>query len=143
MLSVIRIYYKPAFCFQEERLIAENQSAFINKAYTTLLKPLSRGLYLLELKGNPLDERDSAVDPSFLAEVMEINEELVEGASNSEVMKDLEKSNAQRVAECVKDVSEAFQANNITLAKDALIRLKYFVNLDDKIREIFRKHMEA
>ena len=47
----------------------------MNEGYKTLQKPLSRALYLLELSGFPLTESGVAVEPEFLANIMEINEE--------------------------------------------------------------------
>ena len=35
--------------WQEEKKISEEQSSRVNEAYVTLLKPLSRGLYLVSL----------------------------------------------------------------------------------------------
>lgn len=55
----------------------------LNQAYKTLQSPLARGLYLLELEGYAIGERDNHVEPEFLFEIMELNEELDE-IENSE-----------------------------------------------------------
>lgn len=124
-------------------MVAENQSAFINKAYKTLMKPLTRGLYLLELKGDPLDEKNNAVDMNFLSEIMEMNEELMEASDHPEVIEDIEKTNTKKMEDCIKVVSDAFKVENIPKAKEYLIRLKYFTNIDDKLKEIQRMHMDT
>ncbi|XP_061673101.1 iron-sulfur cluster co-chaperone protein HscB isoform X2 [Syngnathoides biaculeatus] len=69
----------------EEQEYSAHQSALVNKAYQTLLKPLSRGLYMLELKGMRIDEgTHSGVDAEFLMELMEINEALEQAETPEE-----------------------------------------------------------
>jgi hypothetical protein len=47
-------------------------SALVNEAYQALKNPLSRGLYLLEVMGNPIDESSQISDMEFLGFVMEV-----------------------------------------------------------------------
>lgn len=71
----------------KEQEYSESQSALINKAYNTLLKPLSRGLYMLELEGMNIEEgTDSGADSNFLMKLMEINESLDEAQSPEEAI---------------------------------------------------------
>jgi len=126
---------------EDEQTIALSQSSYINKAYNTLLKPLSRGLYLLELRGDPLEETNSSVDPQFLMEIMEVNEDLAEAEGTESAVEELEMINNKRIAKCVKDISTFFSEGNVAEAKTSLIKLKYFTNIEDKIKEIYRKQM--
>lgn len=61
---------------QEEQEISEQYSSLVNKAYSVLVQPLARGLYMLHLHGISLEEKSTETDPQFLAEIMETNEEL-------------------------------------------------------------------
>jgi molecular chaperone HscB len=61
---------------EHERRLSVQRAAQINEAFRTLKQPLARARYLLELKGRPLDETDTAMDPSFLMEQMELRERI-------------------------------------------------------------------
>ena len=75
------------FLFQQEKKLAENQSSYLNAAYFTLLKPLSRGLYLLELHGEALEEGTVEMDSDFLMEIMDLNEQIAEANDKETVIK--------------------------------------------------------
>jgi molecular chaperone HscB len=70
---------------QEEREISERYSALVNRAYSTLQQPLSRGLYILHLQGINLHEDTTESEPQFLAKIMETNEELAEAQHPDDV----------------------------------------------------------
>lgn len=61
---------------QEKKTIASAQSSTINKAYQTLLSPLKRANYLLELQNMPLEESDTMDDNDFMMDIMEAFEEV-------------------------------------------------------------------
>lgn len=65
----------------------------LNQAYKTLSTPLERGLYLLQIQGHALsDEGEIIMDPEFLSEIMEINEEIHE-VEDHESLQRLQKTN--------------------------------------------------
>jgi molecular chaperone HscB len=67
-------------------------TTLVNEAYQTLRDPVSRARYLLSLSGaNPRDETDTdtAMDPAFLMEQMELRETLAEVRALSEPHKRL------------------------------------------------------
>ncbi|XP_063000390.1 iron-sulfur cluster co-chaperone protein HscB [Elgaria multicarinata webbii] len=119
---------------QTERDFSEQHSSLVNKAYRTLLSPLSRGLYLLELNGVELEEgTDPEADPEFLSEIMEINEKLSE-AHNDAKVEEMENFIAAKQAELIGSVSRAFDQDDFQEAKKVLAKMKYFANLEEKVK---------
>ena len=127
-----------SFSFQREKELAADQSSMINNAYFTLLKPLSRGLYLLELHGQTLEEGTVKMDNDFLMEIMELNEQIIE-ADTEETVIQLGKDNELMLRKMEKRLSEAFKEDNVTYAKEILQEMKYYDNLDRKIKELERE----
>lgn len=63
----------------QERRLSVQRAAQINEAFQALRDPLVRARYFLELHGVQVDnERDTAMDPGFLMEQMELREALSE-----------------------------------------------------------------
>jgi molecular chaperone HscB len=75
---------------QEQLEIAETLSSQVNTAFKTLVDPMSRVTYLLELNGNPLREQDKMLDEEFLLEMYELRERLYEAESPEESEKVME-----------------------------------------------------
>ncbi|KAM6965397.1 iron-sulfur cluster co-chaperone protein HscB [Aplochiton taeniatus] len=124
----------------KEQKYAEHQSALVNKAYKTLLKPLSRGLYMLELNGMRLEEgTDLGADPEFLMELMEINEALDE-ARNSEEANEIGQSTQsivypfQKIQDLTKQIDSALHKGELIAAKELLAQMKYFANIEEKVK---------
>jgi len=63
---------------EQEKCLSVQQAAQINEAFQVLKQPLSRARYLLELRGLPLDDTNTQMDPAFLMEQMEMREALAE-----------------------------------------------------------------
>jgi len=61
----------------QDRRLSLQMTAQINEGFHTLKDPVRRGRYLLSLRGIDLgDETDTAMDPAFLLEQMELREKL-------------------------------------------------------------------
>ncbi|XP_065425017.1 iron-sulfur cluster co-chaperone protein HscB isoform X1 [Chrysemys picta bellii] len=125
---------------QKERDFSEQHSSLVNRAYQTLLSPLRRGLYLLELNGVELAKgTDSDIDVEFLKEIMEINETLAE-LNNEAKIEEIESFIEVKQEELTKDVSKAFErvlcfiSDDLQEAKKLLAKMKYFENLEDKVK---------
>ncbi|KAG8180787.1 hypothetical protein JTE90_012966 [Oedothorax gibbosus] len=128
---------------EKEKEYSAEQSSLVNKAYQTLLHPIDRGLYLLELHLKPLEEDTISLPPEFLADVMDINETLADlkSARNSDLksareLESIRHINNAKMQMLYSDVSLAFKEKNIDKARESLSRLKYFINIDEKIKGI-------
>uniref|UniRef100_A0A7M4EU82 HscB mitochondrial iron-sulfur cluster cochaperone n=1 Tax=Crocodylus porosus TaxID=8502 RepID=A0A7M4EU82_CROPO len=121
---------------QAERDLSQQHSALVNAAYQTLLRPLSRGLYLLELHGVKLAEgTDDNTDMEFLAEIMDINEKLAD-PENEASLQELESLIAGKLY-MMGDFSTVcfyFILDDLQEAKKLLAKMKYFANLEDKVK---------
>ncbi|MGB0468062.1 MAG: Fe-S protein assembly co-chaperone HscB [Pontibacterium sp.] len=74
-----------------ERRLAEQYTAYLNEALTTLRTPLSRAQYLLELEGLDVRSESSvAIDPGFLMQQMMLRERLEEIPDQAEPFDELD-----------------------------------------------------
>ena len=64
---------------EKERRLSVQQAALVNDAFNTLKSPLLRATYLLSLRGVEVGaENNTAMDPMFLMEQMELREALAD-----------------------------------------------------------------
>ncbi|XP_044054018.1 iron-sulfur cluster co-chaperone protein HscB [Siniperca chuatsi] len=125
----------------KEQEYSEGQSALVNKAYKTLLKPLSRGLYMLELEGMCIEEgTDSGADPEFLMELMEINEALDEAQTPQEANK-IGQDTKGKLADFTKKIDAALLKGELQAAKALLAQMKYYANIEEKVKEKLSEFM--
>ena len=61
--------------FKQKQDVAQALSAQLNNAYQTLLYPLSRAEYILELNQLPMSESDQVNDTTFMSHVMDARED--------------------------------------------------------------------
>ena len=94
---------------------------------------------MLERAGHGLEEDSNSVNQEFLMEIMEINEEIAD-AESPDALKPIEIANLERLQDNIKKLSKAFEKSDFVLAKQLVIELKYFTNIDEKIKEIYRGH---
>lgn len=65
----------------------------MNNAYSTLIHPLKRGLYMLKLNDITISEETDNVNAEFLMEIMEKNEEIEDVGDDVEKIKKLVQEN--------------------------------------------------
>ncbi|XP_030593794.1 iron-sulfur cluster co-chaperone protein HscB [Archocentrus centrarchus] len=125
----------------KEQGYSESQSALVNKAYNTLLKPLSRGLYMLELEGMSIEEGTaSGVDSHFLMKLMEINEALDEARTPEEANK-IGQDTKGKLADLTVQIDAALLKGELQAAKALLVQMKYYANIDEKVKEKLSEFM--
>ncbi|XP_023272883.1 iron-sulfur cluster co-chaperone protein HscB, mitochondrial [Seriola lalandi dorsalis] len=125
----------------KEQEYSESQSSLVNKAYKTLHKPLSRGLYMLELEGMSIEEgTDSGADAEFLMELMEINEALDEAQTPEETNK-IAQDTKGKLADLTERTDAALRKGDFQTAKALLAQMKYHANIEEKVKEKLSQFM--
>ncbi|XP_069614709.1 iron-sulfur cluster co-chaperone protein HscB isoform X2 [Ranitomeya imitator] len=120
---------------QRERDISAKQSSLVNKAYNTLLSPLSRGIYLLSLHGITITEgTEGGVDAPFLFEILEINEKLNDIKNEAEI-EEIGTFVQDKCQSLIENVRNAFEKGDLEDAKMLLIKMKYYSNLLDQVKK--------
>lgn len=117
----------------DEQNYSAQQASLVNNAYSTLSNPLSRALYLLKLHGKPLTESEgSSTDPELLTEMLERNEQLADCQSLDDVKK-IGEETKKTLDQLKTELSAAFREKDIDMAKAIVIRMKFFVSLEQKV----------
>ncbi|CAK7271248.1 hypothetical protein SEPCBS119000_004503 [Sporothrix epigloea] len=120
------------------RAKAEALSSLINEAYRTLASPLLRAQYLLHQQhGIDLAGDESTVggaaDMDLLMAVMEVREEIEQAQSEAD-LEPIRAANRERMAACEAALETAFAADDVDAARRSAIELRYWVNIDDALR---------
>ncbi|CAK1541720.1 unnamed protein product [Leptosia nina] len=119
-----------------EQEISAQYSSLVNEAYKTLLEPLSRGIYMLKLRGKHIEE-NTEMDPQFLMKIMEKNEE-VESADTEEEIMNLNKEITAVIKDLEKELSRAFFNGNLDSVTKLLSHMKYYTSIHDQIQNSIR-----
>ncbi|XP_055598618.1 iron-sulfur cluster co-chaperone protein HscB [Uranotaenia lowii] len=109
-------------------------SSLVNKAYKTLNAPLERGKYLLQQDGIVITEENTSVDPDFLMEMMERNEQ-VEDATRAEDLTIIVQSLRSDIDQLYHSLRVEFAKADMEKAKTTLVRLKYLLNIERTIKD--------
>lgn len=120
---------------EKERLYSSEQSSLINHAYKTLMRPLTRALYLLALAGHTVEEDARVEDVELLSHIMETREQVEE--ANPEEAKELWNENRRVKLECMANISRTLKEKNYEEAKDEITKLQYLQRIEDTIEDKF------
>jgi molecular chaperone HscB len=123
-----------------EQRLAVQYSALINEAYTTLRKPLTRALYLLELSGmNRENIAAQQIDGGFLIAQMELREKLesMEGLIDPETVLDhLVTEIGEDITLLQQQFSQAYSAGEMSPAASACVKMQYLDKLLQEAEQI-------
>ncbi|CAH8440787.1 unnamed protein product [Schistosoma rodhaini] len=136
---------------QYEKELASDASAYVNKAYSCLQRPVERYEYLLHLHGVSTDDVDfrKSDDTEFLSEVMNIREkveEVIHDVSNlsrsektvsglSDTISELVGELRQRLDDEEKIIISLISKSDWAGALISLSRFKYILKVFEELRE--------
>ncbi|KAI3622459.1 hypothetical protein WG66_015320 [Moniliophthora roreri] len=127
-------------------------SSRINQAYQTLLNPLSRIEYILDLNGIPMSETDKVEDMEFLGDIMTAREEIQTAESRDEVahviqenqgeelilrfLDNIKPGTTDKIEETMEEIGQLVENKEWQKAKEAAIRLRYLDGIRRAAREL-------
>jgi molecular chaperone HscB len=121
----------------QERRLSVQMTALVNEAFQTLKDPLRRGRYLLGLQGvDTGEDTDTAMEPGFLMEQMELREALGEAAGDGEALVTLAQTIQQRLDERVQKLAQLFREqtdDSLGQARNLVREMQFFSKL---LREV-------
>ena len=116
----------------QAQLNSEKASALINQAYQTLSSPDSRASYLLDIADQAQNLEHSIADLDFLEDAMEMRMDLDEATEdkNRLMLQQLHPQITERLANQSERFSNAYRAQDWSIAIDATQKLKFLVKLN-------------
>jgi len=78
--------------------------------------------------------------PEFFDEILEVNE-AISDADSPDVVAVIGAENQTKIDNLVHRISEAFRQSDHAVAKDLLLRLKYYSNVAEKINNVLQKYV--
>lgn len=127
----------------QERRLSLQITAQINQGFQTLKEPLSRGRYLLALRGVSTDEdTDTLMDPGFLMEQMELRESIDDACHSAQRGEQLAQL-SQKAADLLRERTEALArsftddtAGASARARELIREMQFLKKLASEIHEL-------
>jgi len=117
------------------RMLAAQQSAYINEGFSVLNDPLSRAEYMLQLSG--IDVENSKPNMALLEKAMQQREQLME-ACDLEDLEELSQAQEEEIASLYIAISNAFDQKEISEAMNCTLALRYCTKINDEIQQKIR-----
>jgi len=112
-------------------------TAYLNQAYATLLEPLKRGIYLLQLQGmDPLAPNNTQMPMDFLLQQIELRESLEDmpRAQDPEAEIDAMASRLQHQASQLEnEFAQAYGSSDFKTAEKTVRKLQFIVKLQQQL----------
>jgi molecular chaperone HscB len=116
---------------------AADHASELTDAYAVLRAPHTRAVHLLELLGKPLNEDTGStlLCPTFLMEVMDVREALVEAGKRLDKLQPLRDANTTSMERLYDELASAFAAQDMEQALKLTARLQYLQRIEEEIHE--------
>jgi molecular chaperone HscB len=112
-------------------------TAYLNQAYATLLEPLKRGIYLLQLQGmDPLAPNNTQMPMDFLLQQIELRESLEDmpRAQDPEAEIDVMASRLQlQASQLENEFAQAYGSSDFEIAEKTVRKLQFIVKLQQQL----------
>lgn len=95
---------------------------------------------MLHLSEDNLEHEVQHALSELFNEVMEVNEALLE-ADTPDAIAVIGAKNQSKIDSLVEHIACSFRQNDHVTAKELLLRLKYYSNIDTKIKELLQKYV--
>eukprot|EP00040_Diaphanoeca_grandis_P030653 m.181708 g.181708 ORF g.181708 m.181708 type:complete len:301 (-) comp32078_c0_seq1:123-1025(-) len=118
-----------------DKAMSAEWSSAVNGAYRTLRNPLTRATYMLELFGNEIAEDNQLDDFEFLSEIMEWNEEVEDSENDLDRSIELCQDIQPLIAQCIDEITTAFDAKDMASATTWTIKLRYYDNIHATLQD--------
>ena len=127
----------------QERRLSVQRAALINEAFHALKSPIHRARYMLEMRGIEFDDqRETAIDPMFLMEQMELREILADiPRSDDGLMKlgQLQDDIQKKVKALTNELMELFKTDSdeaMASAKANMHKLQFMDKLQQEAENV-------
>lgn len=117
-------------CSNEERHISELCSSHLNEAYKTIMEPLRRATYLLQLKGENL--ADGNTSSAFLIEMMELNEE-VDSLKDEKSIEALLRVVEEKIDNLCQQFKESYESGDLHESKEAVLKMGFYYRIKNNL----------
>jgi len=112
-------------------------TTYLNQAYATLSKPLTRGIYLLQLQGmDPLAPTNTQMPMDFLLQQIELRESLEDLPESQDPEAQIDSMAAKlqhQAGQLESDFAQAYGASDLGAAETAVRKLQFIVKLQQQL----------
>ena len=122
-----------------QKRLSVQQASWVNEAYQTLIDPVKRSRYLLEMSGIEFNDNETTSDTAFLMEQMELREELdncrdhPDPLTQSDSLSARLKAKANTLAE---EFLTSYQSGNLDVARAISRKMQFIQRIQEQVSEL-------
>ncbi len=124
----------------EEKRLSVQQASWVNEAYQTLVNPVKRAHYMLEVSGQDMkNESETTSDVAFLMEQIALREQMEEVRDKQEPLEEcdiLVKHLKLRSKEMSDDFTSSFELGDFETAKLVSRKMQFVQRLSDQVMDL-------